>query len=186
MIHELREYLFAHSNWPAYERLFRGACWHLRRNDFGELLGAWTTQHNDNTVGFLHLWAYDSLDTRARLRADLLAKPRWNSEFIELVKPLMLRQRLSVFNPAPFYPSSALPSTGFLHRISCSVGKATQVVSALQAQSPLVWTTEFSDPNEVACITAAQACVLVDGPSSTTSEAVKTVRTTPLQAFVHP
>ncbi|WP_447778146.1 NIPSNAP family protein [Variovorax boronicumulans] len=183
MIHELREYRFTASGWREYEQLFRDICRPLRRNDYGELLGAWTTQHTDGTLGFLHMWSYESLDTRTHLRKALMAKPGWISEFIEPVRPFLLQQVLSILNPAASYPGSALPSCGYLQRINCSVGQAAPVIVELQKETPLVWTTEFSNPNEVACITPTQICQVVNVSSEVIHPLVRTIRTTPLQAF---
>lgn len=183
MIHELREYRFTEPNWQRYEKLFRDVCWPLRRHAYGQLHGAWTTRHGEDTVGFVHLWAYESLDARARLRAELLAKPGWVIDFIEPVKPLLLRQTLSVQNPAAPQPSAAVPSSAYLHRVRCAVGRAAPVVAELQRETPFVWTTEFSDPNEVASISTEPVLAVVAAPGESIAAYLRSVRTAPLEAY---
>jgi hypothetical protein len=158
----------------------------LRRNDHGQLLGAWTTAHADGSLGFLHLWSYTSLDARTRLRQALVAKPAWLSDFIQPVMPLLRQQTLSILNPVLPHRSLAQPASGHLQRICCLAGQAASVVAALQRETPFVWTTEFPDPNEVACISPTPALRLLEGSADAVHALVQTVRTSPLQAFAHP
>lgn len=155
MIHELREYRFRREDWPTYQILFEEKGMSARRNQFGRLLGAWDHEAEDNLIGFIHLWAYESLDTRAAARNFLGKIPAWIDQFIIPARPLIRSQALSVLNPVgssgALKPSASRLS--YLHRYRCAVGYAPVLAEQLNTASNASWTTEFSDPNEVACLT---------------------------------
>ena len=51
----------------------------------------------------VHLWGYESLDERARRRAELLAHPGWQA-YTAKVRPLIRSQKNRILVPAPFSP----------------------------------------------------------------------------------
>lgn len=68
----------------------------------GHMVGYFTTEFGPlNQV--IHMWGYDGLDDRARRRAELFAKPAWNS-FLGKVRPFLIDQDSKVLLPAPFSP----------------------------------------------------------------------------------
>ncbi|WP_397453747.1 NIPSNAP family protein [Pseudomonas sp. NA-150] len=151
MIHELREYRFSKSKWPAYRELFNNLCLPLRGSSFGEFLGGWVSGHADDP-SFLHLWQYPSLDERARLRRELTKIPEWTEIFLPRSRVLIRDQTLSVLNPVS---GVILPpnETQYLHRYQCSTGGAAALVDHFQKSvSPgqlCLWIAEFPNPNEV-------------------------------------
>ena len=54
----------------------------------------------------VHLWAYASLDDRARRRRKLAANPDWQ-KFLDAALPLIERMENRVLIPAPFNPLTA-------------------------------------------------------------------------------
>lgn len=153
MIHELREYEFLPADWQAYEECYDRVGRAARGDDFGRLLGAWTAREAER-VHFVHLWAYESLDARARLRAALAQVPAWSREFIPAVRHLAQRQTLTVLHPVAGGVSGA--SHVWLNRLACRAGHAPDVLQALRGDPDTVglWSTEFPDPNGVVQLAA--------------------------------
>src|SRR5438270_9423826 len=79
----------------------------IRGDDYGKLEGYWSTEIGPlNQV--MHMWSFSDLNERARLRAELAKNPRWTSEYLPLIHPLLLRQEvrlLSAVKP-PVAPAS--------------------------------------------------------------------------------
>jgi hypothetical protein len=151
MIHELREYRLNKPDWPVYRELFYQLCLPIRGSRFGEFLGGWETEDTDS-IRFLHLWQYPSLDERARLRRELANIPEWTEVFVPRSRVLIRDQMLSVLNPL----SISLPAEQcslYLHRYRCSTGGASALVNHLQTSAPQgqlsLWMAEFPNPNEV-------------------------------------
>lgn len=171
MVHELREYTLKAADWPAFRVLFETLGLPLRRNEHGVLLGTWLGEASGegvseeggeapDTVRFLHLWRYDSLDARAALRTRLAAVPGWRTDYLPQAAALVQAQQLRVLLPQG---PSALPLRAehgrdgtdaalHLHRYRCAVGGAAALLAALAetaADRLGLWSTEFPDPNEV-------------------------------------
>ena len=91
MIHELRQYTLKLGKLPEYLEYARTIGRPARGNDYGLNHGYWTTEHGPlNQVW--HLWSYDSLDERARLRAELQKNKAWTTEYTPRIRPLLERQ----------------------------------------------------------------------------------------------
>jgi hypothetical protein len=165
MVHELREYTLKAADWPAFRVLFETLGLPLRRNEHGVLLGSWLGEESGEEVGeasdtvrFLHLWRYDSLDARAALRTRLAAVPRWRTEYRPQAAARVQAQHLSVLLPqgGPALPLDAGRGAQgrvlHLHRYRCAVGQAAALMAGLaetEADSLGLWSTEFPDPNGV-------------------------------------
>lgn len=158
MIHELREYRLLPEKWPLYFDLFRQVCMPLRGEAFGRLRGAWLEQ-DSRQVRFFHLWEYESLDERARLRLALAEKPAWREEFLAQAAPQIHRQHLRVLNPQRV--AEELMAGGHdLHlvRYGCDVGRVSAVRAELEDlcdAATSIWTMEFPDPNQVLTLSAS-------------------------------
>ena len=91
MIHELRTYTVHQGQQSAYLDLIGKVGIPIRGNECGTFLGFWSAEFGQlNQVW--HLWSYQSLDERARLRAALGKNQRWNSEFVPRAAPMVARQ----------------------------------------------------------------------------------------------
>lgn len=53
-----------------------------------------------NTI--VHQWAYDSLDQREKLRAQMQADPAWQ-EYVKKTRPLTIQQETRMLKCAPFF-----------------------------------------------------------------------------------
>jgi hypothetical protein len=79
----------------------------IRGDDYGKLEGYWSTEIGPlNQV--MHLWSYGNFEERARLRGELAKNPRWSSEYLPLIRPLLMRQEVRLLNAvkAPVAPAS--------------------------------------------------------------------------------
>ena len=69
----------------------------IRRDNYGKLEGCWQTEIGPlNQV--MHLWSYRDLNQRAHLRAELSKNPRWDAEYIPLIRPNLIRQEVRLLN----------------------------------------------------------------------------------------
>lgn len=158
MIHELREYRLLPEKWPVYFDLFQRVCMPLRGNEYGRLRGTWLEQ-DSRQVRFFHLWEYESLDARARLRVALAEKPGWREDFLAHAAPQIHRQHLRVLNPQRVAEDlMAIEHDLHLVRYGCDVGRANAVRAELEDlsdPSSSIWTMEFPDPNQVLSLSAS-------------------------------
>lgn len=98
MIHELRTYTFQQGKLAEYLDLARTIGRPVRGQNYGVNLGYWTTEFGTlNQVW--HLWEYESLNERARLRGELAKNERWTKEYVPAIRDLMLRQDIRFLNP---------------------------------------------------------------------------------------
>ena len=106
MIYELRTYTLKQGSVPDVVKAASTISRDIRKDDYGKLEGYWITEIGPlNQV--LHLWSYTDLNERARLRADLGKNARWNSEYVPLIRPNLVRQDIRLLNAvrAPVAPA---------------------------------------------------------------------------------
>jgi hypothetical protein len=91
MIYELRTYTLKQGSVPEVAKNSGTVGRDIRKDDYGKLEGYWVTEIGPlNQV--MHLWSYKDLNERAQLRAELAKNPRWNSEYVPLIRPNLVRQ----------------------------------------------------------------------------------------------
>ncbi len=155
MIYELREYTLDPAMAAAYFDLFSEIGMSIRGNEYGRLVGNWTIE--GEPMRFLHLWQYLSLGDRAEKRGLLGQVPAWKNDFLPLAAANVESQHLTILNPAGGHIAAddayCIDAHGkTLHRFSCRLGCAAQVVRHLQTidESPDgIWIAELPDPNQV-------------------------------------
>ena len=97
MIYELRTYTVRQGTLPDVVKAASTVSRDIRKDDYGKLEGYWNTDIGPlNQV--MHLWSYADLNERARLRAELAKNPRWNGEYIPLIRPHLMRQDIRLLN----------------------------------------------------------------------------------------
>lgn len=102
MIYELREYHIYTGKLNEVLGYYRNEGIPVQKEILGNLVGYFTT--DIGTVSQLvHLWAYDSLDERARRRARLQADPRWQAVLAK-IQPLIHTQQNRILLPTDFSP----------------------------------------------------------------------------------
>ena len=99
MIFEIRTYQLKPGTVPNAVQAFADKI--QNRVKLSPLAGFWHTEVGElNKV--VHLWAYESLDERARRRAELWADAEWLAYAAE-VGPLVVDQANQILTPAPFF-----------------------------------------------------------------------------------
>ena len=97
MIYELRTYTVKPGTLGDIVKAASTVSRDIRKDNYGKLEGYWMTEIGPlNQV--MHMWSYSDLNERARMRAELAKNPRWGSEYIPLIRPLLVRQEVRLLN----------------------------------------------------------------------------------------
>ena len=114
MINELRIYTLKAGSAPEVAKNSGTVARAIRGDNYGKLEGSWSTELGSlNQV--VHLWTYESLNDRARLRAELQKNKRWTEEYIPLIRPHLVRQDIRLLNP--IIPLRAPATTGNVYEL---------------------------------------------------------------------
>ena len=101
MIVEMRTYTLALGATGRYFKLYGEKGLAVQKRILGHLVGYYSVDVGPlNQV--VHLWAYDSLDDRAKRRAELWADKEWLA-YVGEVGGLVVKQENQILNPAPFF-----------------------------------------------------------------------------------
>ena len=164
MIYELRTYTVRPGTLGDMIKAASTVSHDIRKNDYGKLEGYWSTEIGPlNQV--LHMWSYNSFDERALMRAELAKNPRWTSEYIPLIRPLLVRQDVRLLSAlkAPVAPESSGNIYELRNYRAKAAGPVRQWIEAFTAALPArekyskivgLWQTEAGQPNEVCHIWA--------------------------------
>jgi len=102
MIVEQRVYVVKPGKTPDFLKAVETLGLPVMRETLGGLIGYFVTDVGPlNEV--VHLWAYESLDDRARRRKTCAEHPGW-PKFLAAVQPLFVRMETRAMTPAPFTP----------------------------------------------------------------------------------
>jgi len=102
MIVELRTYTLYPGKLPEYLKLYETQGLPVQKPILGNFLGYFTTEIGvQNQV--VHMWGYESLDDRARRRAELYANEDWKA-FIAKAMPLLMTMENKILIPTSFSP----------------------------------------------------------------------------------
>ena len=163
MIFELRTYTLKQGSVPDVVKAASTVSRSIRGDEYGKLEGYWTTEIGPlNQV--LHLWRYRDLNERSRLRSELAKNASWNSEYVPLIRPHLVRQDIRLLNAVrePAAPAQK-PNVYELRCYRARPGGAkqwldlfTKALPAREKYSKIVglWATEAGQPNEVCHIWA--------------------------------
>ncbi len=100
MIYELRTYTLYPGKVAEYLQHMKAVL--PVREKHSKLVGFWSTEIGElNQV--VHLWAYDDLAHRAKVRAAVAKEPQWQA-FLPKIHPLILRMESKILVPADFSP----------------------------------------------------------------------------------
>src|SRR5260370_33106173 len=88
-----------------------------RGNNYGVNHGYWTAEFGAlNQIW--HLWKYDSLNDRERLRGELMKNKDWTGKYVPTIRPWIQRQDLRVMNAVvDIRPDAGTPGNISEHRI---------------------------------------------------------------------
>ncbi len=104
MIVEQRTYTLQPGKVPAFLKCVETIGLPVLEPTLGNLIGYFTTEVGElNHI--VHIWAYESMDDRARRRAELMAEPEWQA-FLAKMGELRLIETMEnrILVPAPFSP----------------------------------------------------------------------------------
>jgi hypothetical protein len=163
MIYELRTYTVKQGTLQDVVKASSTVSRDIRKDDYGKLEGYWSTDIGPlNQV--MHLWSYSDLNERARLRAELAKNPRWNSEYIPLIRPHLMRQDIRLLNSVvPLAAPARTPNVYEFRNYRAKPGLVRQwadmmkkVLPAREKYSKIVglWITEAPQVNEACHIWA--------------------------------
>ena len=164
MIYELRTYTVKPGTLGDIVKAASTVSRDVRGDNFGKLEGYWFTEIGPlNQV--MHMWSYNSFDERAKLRAELAKNPRWTSEYIPLIRPLLVRQDVRLLSAlkAPVAPESSGNIYELRNYRAKAAGPVRQWIEAFTAALPArekyskivgLWQTESGEPNEACHIWA--------------------------------
>jgi NIPSNAP len=158
MVYELRCYTLAPGKMPEYLKAAETIGRPARGNNYGVNHGYWTAEFGAlNQIW--HLWKYDSLNDRERLRGELMKNQDWTKKYVPTIRPWIQRQDLRVMNAVvDIRPHDNTTGNLYELRIYRTVlGGAAQygenfkaVRAARDKYSPIwgAWTGELPQPNE--------------------------------------
>jgi hypothetical protein len=158
MIYELRTYTVKPGTLGDIVKAASTVSRDVRGDNFGKLEGYWFTEIGPlNQV--MHMWSYNSFD------AELAKNPRWTSEYIPLIRPLLVRQDVRLLSAlkAPVAPESSGNIYELRNYRAKAAGPVRQWIEAFTAALPArekyskivgLWQTEAGQPNEVCHIWA--------------------------------
>ena len=164
MLYELRTYTVKPGTLGDIVKAASTVSRDVRGDNYGKLEGYWFTEIGPlNQV--MHMWSYESYDERTRLRGELAKNPRWNGEYIPLIRPIVVRQDIRLLNAlrAPVAPASSGNIYELRNYRAKAVGPVRQWIEAFTAALPArekyskivgLWQTEAGQPNEVCHIWA--------------------------------
>lgn len=158
MIHELRTYTLRPGSAPLVAKNSSELGVDIRGNNYGRLEGYWMTEIGPlNQV--MHLWSYDDLNERARLRGELSRNERWVNEYLPVIRKYLLRQDIRLLDPV--LPIKAPESEGNIYEFRnyrTAPGRVREWAKLFQEIMPVreefsknsgAWVTEAGQPNEV-------------------------------------
>ena len=101
MIVEMRTYTLALGATGRYFKLYGEKGLVVQKRILGHFMGYYAVEVGElNKV--IHLWAYESLDDRAKRRAELWADKEWLA-YVAEVGGLVTAQENQILTPAPFF-----------------------------------------------------------------------------------
>lgn len=98
---EERMYLLHPGKAPEYFKHYEEFGMPVQLRHLPHLVGYYLTEVGPQNL-VTHLWAYDDLNQRERLRAAMQADPEWQA-YLPRVRPLIISQETKLHKCAPFF-----------------------------------------------------------------------------------
>jgi hypothetical protein len=159
MIYELRTYTFHQGKLSAYLDIARTVGRPVRGQNYGINHGYWTSEFGALNQ-LWHLWSYESMEERSRLRDALSKNEGWSKNYVPHIRPLIARQDIKFLN-AVYGPTPPAQEGGIyeLRTYRMHPGMAGGWAKMFKEVMPVrekysknvgIWTGEAPQPNEVA------------------------------------
>ncbi|MGI9332572.1 MAG: NIPSNAP family protein [Gammaproteobacteria bacterium] len=158
MIYELRTYTLKPGSQPVVAKNAGEVARAIRGDDYGKLEGYWLTDIGPlNQV--LHLWSYENLEERRRLRAELARNKDWTDTYLPLIRPHLVRQDIRLMEACVTLKAPAAAGNVYEYRNYRALpGRAREwarlfadvlPVREKYSKNVCAWITEAGQPNEV-------------------------------------
>ena len=158
MINELRTYTLVPGTQARYLKLSSEVGRKVRGDKYGKLEGFWYTEFGTlNQV--VHLWTFESLNERERLRAELAKSEEWTKGYIPQIRPMLLAQENKILSAVlPLQPPTDTGNVYELRWYRTHVGKTGEWIQHFKEVMPTrekymrrvgLWQTEIAQLNEV-------------------------------------
>lgn len=102
MIVEMRTYTLTPGKVGDFLRTYENEGLSIQKRILGNLIGYFTTEIG-NVNQIVHMWGYESLDERARRRAQLVADEGWKA-YLAKNLPLIQNMETKILLPTSFSP----------------------------------------------------------------------------------
>jgi len=104
MLVDHRTYNVLPGRLPEFLQIYKEIGMEVQREKLGNLMGYYVSMDIGELSQVVHLWGYESLEDRARRRAELAAEPKWQ-EFLKAGLPLLSKMENKILMPTDFSPS---------------------------------------------------------------------------------
>jgi len=158
MIHELRTYTLVPGKQAEYLALSADLSRKIRGDDYGKLEGFWFTEFGTLNQ-LVHLWSYADLNERERLRVALGKNPRWVTEYVPRIRPLLIAQENKILSEVlPLQPPAAAGNVYELRWYRTHAARAGEWLELFKGVMPTrekhmhrvgLWQTQMGQLNEV-------------------------------------
>jgi hypothetical protein len=136
MIHELRTYTLQPGTQGLYLKNSSEIGRKIRGDKYGKLEGFWSTEFGTlNQV--VHLWTFESLNDRERLRGELSKNEEWTKTYLPLARGTLLAQENKILSVVlPLKPPAEPGHVYELRWYRAHVGKLGEWLSLFKAVMP--------------------------------------------------
>ena len=158
MIYELRTYTLQPGMQGQYLKNSAEIGRKIRGDKYGKLEGFWSTEFGTlNQV--VHLWAFESLNDRERLRGELAKNEEWTKGYLPQIRSMLAAQENKILSAQlPLKPPASDGNVYELRTYRTPVGRAGEWLGHFKAIMPVrekysknvgLWQTEMGALNEV-------------------------------------
>jgi hypothetical protein len=116
VIYELRIYTVRPGIMPEYLKIVGDIGMPIRKNDFGKLVGAWSSEFGTLNE-YYHLWSYPDPNERARLRAELAKTPGWADKYLAATRGMVTAQRNTILTLDEDIGLRSVETTGNIYEL---------------------------------------------------------------------
>ena len=136
MIYELRTYTLQPGTQALFVKNSAEVGRKARGDKYGKLEGYWSTEFGTlNQV--VHLWSFDSLDERTRLRGELAKNEAWIKNYLPLTRGPLLAQENKILSPVlPLKPPAEAGHVYELRWYRAHVGRLPEWISLFTGIMP--------------------------------------------------
>ncbi|MGE0796952.1 MAG: NIPSNAP family protein [Lautropia sp.] len=137
MIYELRQYTLAPGSAGDYLKKNETIGRKIRGDKYGKLEGYWVTEFG-TLDRLVHLWEYEDLNQRERLRLDLTQNEAWKRDYIPKIQFNLVGQKVDFLYPiAALTPPADAGNVYEMRWYQTRPGDANAFIGLLEGVAPL-------------------------------------------------